>query len=372
MAPLADLLCLIIYPKVPAMIVVDAHQDIAYNSVNFGRDYRRSTMQTRKLEGPTAKSAMLGLPDAILGRVGVAFATLFVTPAKSAMPFTPEPGEKTYTTPQEAYKLALSQLDYYKRLADEDARLALITDKKSLDAVLSTWQDGKEITDRQQGLVILMEGADPIIEPQQFEEWYERGVRIVGPAWSQTRYAGGTGAPGPLTKLGYELLDVMADKKALLDLSHLAERAFLDAVERYEGPIIASHSNPRKFRNSDRHLSDEMILRLVERDGVMGIVMLNAFLDENWKRGDPKSHVPMSRVLDAIDYVCQLAGSAAHVGLGSDFDGGFGAESAPDGMDTVTDLWNIGAGLRERGYSEEDIRAILGGNMIRKLRQILP
>jgi membrane dipeptidase len=115
-----------------------------------------------------------------------------------------------------------------------------------------------------------------------------------------------------------------------------------------------------------------MIQRLAERDGVMGIVLFNRFLDNNWAAGDPKTDVPLSVVIDAIDYVCQLTGSAAHVGLGSDFDGGFGVESIPDGLDTISDLWNIGAALRARSYTEADIEAILGGNMLRKLRQSLP
>jgi membrane dipeptidase len=115
-----------------------------------------------------------------------------------------------------------------------------------------------------------------------------------------------------------------------------------------------------------------MIRRLAERDGVMGIVLYNAFLSNTWRGGDPKSDVPFSVVIDAIDYVCQLTSSSAHVGIGSDFDGGFGMEATPAGFDTVTDLWTIGSALRERGYGENDIQAILGGNMVRKLRQGLP
>jgi membrane dipeptidase len=194
-------------------------------------------------------------------------------------------------------------------------------------------------------------------------------VRIVGPAWRASRYCGGTGQPGPLTDLGHELLEVMADFNVILDLSHMAEEAYLDAVERYEGQIIASHSNPRRFCESDRHLSDDMIRRLAERDGVMGIVLYNAFLTNGW---DKHQRLPFHIVPDAIDYVCQLTGSAAHVGLGSDFDGGFGVESIPQGLDTTTDLLLISDVLRERGYAEDDIDAIMHGNMLRKLRQALP
>ena len=356
------------------MIVVDAHEDIAYNALCYGRDYRTNAWEKRRIEAnmeAVTKSgeATIGLPDAILGRVAVIFATLFVAPAKPQ----PTPWDRLqYKTPQEAEQLALQQIDYYRRIADECDKVQIIESQAHLDSVLATWEPDKELADHIQGLVILMENADPIVEPKQFEEWFERGVRIVGPAWAGTRYTGGTGQPGPLTDLGRELLEHMESLNAILDLSHMAEAAFLESLDRYNGQIIASHSNPRHFVNSDRHLSDEMIRRLAERDGVVGIVLFNRFLKEGWLKADGKAAVSFSVPLEAIDYVCQLTGSAAHVAIGSDFDGGFGAESIPNDIETVTDLWYIGEALKTRGYSEHDVAAIMGGNMLGKLRQSLP
>ena len=353
------------------MIVVDAHQDIAYNRLAFGRDYRYGALYHRAREKGTDVPrhngwATVGLPDALLGRVAITFSTLFVAPrAKHDSAWEPV----CYSDADEAYAVASQQMDYYERLADEHEKINLVRTLTDLDVVLATWADGTDLIDHQLGFVVLMENADPILEPKQFEEWYERGVRVVGPAWHATRYSGGTGQPGPLTDLGRDLLDVMADFNVLLDLSHMAQASFLEAVDRYGGSMIASHSNPAHFCDTDRHLTDEMIRRLAERDGVMGIVLYNAFLTTQWNR---RARLPFSVVPDAIDYVCQLLGSAQHIGLGSDFDGGFGMESTPQGLDTLTDLLHISASLRERGYTDAEIEAIMSGNMLRKLRAVLP
>jgi len=356
------------------MFIVDAHQDIAYNTICFNRDYRVSALRKRQLEANTDVPrqngvAVVGLPEAIAGRVAIVFATIFTAPNRgnSSVPWA----DLLYQTPQQAYQMGMRQFDVYQSLVDADSRLRLIQNEADLDTVLATWEEGALLTGRQQGLVLLMENADPISEPAQLPEWYERGLRIVGPAWTGSRYAGGTGMPGPFTADGRELLDRMIELNVVLDLSHIAEQSFYEALDRYDGPIIASHSNPRHFCNTDRHLSDDMIERLAERDGVMGITMLNYFLDGNWQSSDGKNAVTLNRVVEIADYICQLTGSAAYVGLGSDFDGGFGVESVPAEIDTVADLWQIKAALETRGYTDGDIAAILGGNMVRKLRQCL-
>ncbi len=353
------------------MIIVDAHEDIAFNWLAAGRDWRNSALATRRAEALLADKhraglASTGLPETLAGGVGLVFATLFTAPrSRHSSPWD----SLCYSDSGEAYALASSQLDYYERLADEHAQISLVQNLAQLDAVLATWNEGAPEQERQVGLVLLMENADPIVEPEQFEEWYERGVRIVGPAWTASRYCGGTGQPGPLTDEGRALLEIMAEHGALLDLSHMAEEACREALDRYEGPIFASHSNPRRFCDTDRHLEDDVIQQLAERDGAMGVVLFNRFLSNSWS-GPPR--LPLDMVLQVIDHVCQLTGSAAHVGIGSDLDGGFGAESAPLGIETVADLSAIGAGLVARGYSQDDIAAIQGGNMLRQLRAALP
>ena len=157
----------------------------------------------------------------------------------------------------------------------------------------------------------------------------------------------------------------------VLDLSHLAEEAFWEVVDRYEGQIVATHANPRAIVPGPRQLSDRMIRAIAERDGVVGIVPFNAFLKPDWTRGDGKEAVTLQDVAAAIDHVCQVVGDAGHVGLGSDFDGGFGAESAPAGIETVADLRKIGTVLLEMGFREEDVAAVMGENWLRVLRTAL-
>ncbi|WP_376789187.1 dipeptidase [Thermoflexus sp.] len=356
------------------MSIVDAHEDLAWNARSFGRDYTQSAYAIREQEEGTEIPSlngrcMLGFPEWLAGGVAVIFGTIFVMPARRAR----SPRERTYRTPEEAYAEGMAQLDYYERLADTQPRFHLINTRKDLEVVLETWKEPHlEADARRIGIVRLMEGADPIRRPEEVEVWYERGVRIIGLSWGATRYAGGTGEPGPLTDEGRRLLKAMQEFPLILDLSHMAEQSFFEALDRYEGPVIASHSNPRALVPGDRHLSDAMIRALAERDGVVGVVLCNRMLKRGWTRGDPKEAVTIWDVVRAIDYVCQRVGDARHVGIGSDFDGGFGAESAPAEFDTVADLPKIAQALREAGFAEADIEAVMGGNWLRILRQGLP
>jgi membrane dipeptidase len=357
-------------------ILLDSHLDIAMNYVAYGRDFRLGSWAKQRREGKFPGHpfdgigvASVGQPDLLLGRTGIVFASLW-TPPKGA-PFCPP--NIMYETPRQAYQQALRQWDYYQRLADQHDNIRLIRFQHELQTVLESWADDQDMLQHKVGLVLQMEGADPILEPKQVEEWVERGVRIIAPAWRATRYSAGTGAPGRLTPLGRELLEQMSHYGLILDLSHMAEAAYFECIDRYEGALIATHSNPRRFVASDRQLSDDMIRALAERDGVIGIVPFNEFLLEGWKSWTGrKEKVHIRRMLDAIDHVCQVTGSARHVGIGTDWDGGFGWESIPIPFDSHIDLWKIESYLTRRDYSPADVRNILCGNFLRILGASLP
>jgi membrane dipeptidase len=360
------------------MVTVDSHEDIAWNMVTFGRDYSRAVADTRQLEAGSDTEGwngqtLLGWPEWVKGRIGVIFATLFAAPARHRV------GRweiECYEDFEGAYRLYRSQLECYERLFDQHPDMFQpVTDRRLLESVLDTWASDPP-KDPRIGLVLLMEGADGVRQPSELEEWYAEGLRIVGPAWTGTRYSGGTSEPGPLTPAGRELLEVMADLGLILDLSHMAEEAATQALDIFEGTLIASHSNCRKLLDGserpDRHLTDETIRGIAAREGVIGIVPYNRFLVGTWRAGDGRQGVTLEHVAAQIDHVCQLVGDAEHVGLGSDFDGGFGLDKVPEGLDSVADLGLIGDRMVAWGYTPPEIEGIMGDNWLGVLRRALP
>lgn len=358
-------------------ILIDAHQDLAWNMLSFGRDYTLPVAETRRKElGSIAPQVngdtLLGWPNYQLGNVEIIFSTLFAAPVRHKLG---EWDQQCYASPEEAHLRYSMQLDAYDRLVDNHpAMFRKIEKRLDLQSVLEHWQR-IDIEEHPVGLVVLMEGAEGVREPAELELWYQRGVRIIGPAWAGTRFCGGTHEPGPLTKEGYALLESMAELNFTLDLSHMDEMAALQALDTYPGPIIASHANALtllKETSSNRHLTDRVIQGLLERDGTIGIVPANGFLRPNWKEVGGRSSVSLDYVVAQLDYICQLAGDTIHVGLGSDFDGGFGLQSVPAEVDTIADLHKIIPILSQKGYTETDISAVLGGNWLVHLQNTLP
>lgn len=364
------------------MYIIDSHQDLAWNVINFGRDYTRSAEETRLFEYSQKSKAierngdtLLGWPDYQRGKVPIVFSTLFAAPERRRLGAW---DSLVYRNAEEAHKVYMAQLDVYHRWADDHPdKYRLLQTRGDMKEVLSLWEADSEGEDKAPpvGLVILMEAAEGVRDPEELEMWWGRGVRIIGPAWTGTRFCGGTGEPGPLTSEGYALLDGMASFDFTLDLSHMDVKAALQALDHYPGRIIASHANTLaqlKGSESNRHLPDKVIQGLVARGGVIGVVPFNAFLKVGWRRGDRREEVSLERVVAHIDHICQVAGNALHVGIGSDFDGGFGWQSVPHEIDTIADMQKLAPLLRERGYSDADIERIFSGNWRGILETALP
>jgi len=355
-------------------IVIDGHEDIAWNAIEFGRDPLKSAFAIREQELGQSIEGFIGqrttgLSEWQKGRVAVIFSSIFAMPVEHSYPGYQQ---AVYSTPLQACEVGWKQLAYYQDLVSREPSMIIVKNRSDLDTVITSWVSPAPGEQPRIGLVLLMEGAEPIADPNDVHEWYKDGLRIIGPAWKSTRYAAGTGSDGSITLDGRKLLGEMAGLNMILDLSHLSARAVMDALDIYNGPIIASHSNPREFLPSDRGLTDEMIKQIAQHKGVIGIIPYNVYLKPGWQRGNSRSDVTIETVADAIDHVVQYLGNSRHVALGSDFDGGFGLDSIPEGLDTVADLLKIAATLEDRGYQADDVKAVMFGNWQRILEEGLP
>jgi membrane dipeptidase len=359
-------------------IIIDSHEDIAYNMLTFNRDYTFPVAETRRREAGSPipdlnyGEAMLGWPEYQAGQVAVIFATLFAAPRRHEKdPFFTQ----AYLTIDQARDAYNRQLNTYKRLFDQHPdKFKFIDDNISLSRVIEAWttplQDGAKSP---VGLVLLMEGAEGIRAIDELEFWRENGVRLLGPAWAGNQYCGGTWEPGPLTATGKQLLERMDDLGFTLDISHMDEQSVYQAFDQYKGPVIASHANALALLcgDSNRFLSDSVIREMIARQGVIGVVPYNHYLVWEWTYPGDKNAVSLDALVAQIDHICQLAGDALHVGIGSDFDGGFGMQSAPAEIDTVADLQKLAPLLTSRGFTNRDVENIMGSNWLRQLRRSL-
>ena len=176
-------------------------------------------------------------------------------------------------------------------------------------------------------------------------------------------YAHGTGTEGGVTQSGFSLLRAMDSVGMILDTTHLADQAFWEALEHFDGPVLASHNNCRELVPGDRQYSDDQIIALVERGGVIGVALDAWMLYPGWVKDQTQPDViSLESVADQLDHVCQLAGSSQHAAIGSDLDGGYGNEQTPGDLDTIADLQKIPELMRARGYTDADCRDIMHGN----------
>ncbi|MBI3742270.1 MAG: membrane dipeptidase, partial [Chloroflexi bacterium] len=180
------------------------------------------------------------------------------------------------------------------------------------------------------------------------------------------------GAPEGLSELGKKLLPRLSGVGMILDASHMSEAAFFESRDLFEGTLIASHSNCRAYVNTDRQLSDEMIREIVKRDGVIGSVIYNRFIKQGWDKSSRKEDVTLADLVRHVQRVCEIAGDARHVGIGTDFDGGYGAESIPAELNTIADLPRIADALAAAKFSDADIGNYFSGNWLRVLQRALP
>jgi membrane dipeptidase len=311
--------------------------------------------------------------------VALIFATLFLAPPSQS----PEWETQVPHSAMQARSLWREQVDYYRRLTgDAPDMFRQVMNRGDLAELFNAWDQSPADPDADPprthptGLLLLLEGAEAIGHPRDLEEWWEAGVRLVGPVWAGERFCGGTYNPqGSFTREGYELLEVMSALGMALDISHMNERSALQAMDHYEGAILATHANTRavlRQADNERHLTDITIRRLVERGGVIGVLPFGKFIRPGWSASDDPRLTTLDHILAHIDHICQLSGDALHVGVGTDFDGGFGWPHVPYEIDTIADLQKMAKHLLENGYDEGDVNAIFNRNWRNLLEKALP
>jgi len=366
------------------LLIIDGHLDLAANALALRRDLTQPVRVLRDREGggrklsghqdslerrvgpliPEQGPATVALPELRAGRVGIVLSTIMCR-------VQPEAAHGARTR-EACYAVARSHLAYYQALVGQ-GELAWVRDIPELDACLRAWERPSPRTPV--GLILAMESADPILAPDQVAEWHRAGVRSVSLThFGANVYGHGTGTRGGLFPPAYPLMDALHAAGIVLDLAHAAELAFWQILEYWPGPVHASHANCRALVRGQRHLSDEMIRAIAARGGVIGLAAAEAMLNPSWVWEDPATHRQsatrsMSAIIEHVDHVCQLLGTADHLALGSDLDGGFGRELSPTDLDTIADLQQFFALLAARGYAEADVRKIAHGNLIRFFRR---
>ena len=351
-------------------MIFDAHLDLAMNALEWNRNLRWTVEEIRESERgmsdkPDRGNNTVSFDAMRRGNIGLCVATQIARYVKKGSKL---PG---WNSPEQAWAQTQGQLSWYREM-ERVGQLKQITDLSELKRHLNQWED--DVENQPIGYILSLEGADSIVSMEHLEMAYENGLRAIGPAhYGPGTYAHGTDSSGGIGEKGKELLKHVERLNLILDATHLCDESFWETMEHYQGAIWASHNNCRKFVNHNRQFSDEQIKELINRKAVIGMALDAWMMVPNWIRGVsiPSSmKVSLEQTIENIDHICQLAGDALHVGIGTDLDGGFGREQSPSDLDTIADLQKLPGLLKSRGYTAGDIENIMHENFIRFLRNI--
>ncbi len=354
------------------MFIVDAHLDLSMNAMEWNRDLRKPIHEIRERERgltdkPDRGNSTVCFSELRKGNIGLVVATQI---ARYVSPENPLPG---WHSPEQAWAQTQGQLAWYKAM-EEDGQLVSIKDRKSLEAHLEYWETGNNTDEKPIGYILSLEGADSIVTLNHLEKAFRYGLRALGPAhYGPGRYAQGTDATGFMGAKGRALLKEMQNLNIILDATHLCDDSFWEALEHFKGPVWASHNNCRTLVNHNRQFSDDQLKELIARGAVIGGVLDAWMMVPNWVRRVSTSkemNCHLEVLIDHMDHICQLAGNANHIGIGSDLDGAFGKEQSPFDLDTIADLQKIPVLLKKRGYSDADILNIAHGNWLRFIKKV--
>lgn len=356
--------------------IIDSHLDLSWSALSWNRDLTLPLEEIRRRErhmtdDDARGNATVSLPELRRANVLVCLATLLVRAKPEVVPPVGKRIDLDYASLDHAHAIAMGQLAYYHEL-QRRGELRMLSTRSALRAFWDE-QRARSAAGRPVGAILAMEGADPITSPAQVEHWWALGLRSVMLAhYGKSHYAVGTGDAGPLTTAGVEILKEFERVGMILDLTHTSDPSFFEALERFRGPVMASHNNCRALVPGDRQFSDEQIRLLAERGAVIGVVCDQWMLAPGYRPGSSPRIASLTALADQIDHICQLTGSVRHAAIGSDLDGGFGTEQSPSDLETITDLHKLDPILRGRGYSDADLDAIFFDNWLQFFLRHLP
>lgn len=356
-----------------ARFIVDAHLDLAMNAIEWNRDLSRPLDEIRQREmhmkdKPDRGKGTVCLPELRKGRIGLVVATQLAryTPPGSAL--------NGWNSPQQAWAMTQAQLCWYREM-EKLGEMVQITNLDELDKHLALWGDETLADDKKPiGYILSLEGADSLVDESYLYTAYEYGLRAMGLShFGPGRYAPGTKMEGPLTPKGVALIKEMNTlDNFILDVTHLTDEGFYQAIDLYQGPVWASHHNVRKIVPNQRQLRDDQIKILVDRGAVIGGMLDCWAMDVRFidTISDPwQLNIRLEHLVDHWDHICQIAGNTNHIAIGSDLDGIFGTEQSPWDMNSIADLQKYQDILSRRGYSSEDIDNIFSKNWLRFIRK---
>lgn len=355
-----------------SIFIVDGHLDLAMNAIEWNRDLTKPLDAIRQREmnmndKPDRGRGTVCLPELRKGKIGLVMATQLAryTPPGSALP--------GWNSPQQAWAMTQAQLAWYREM-EATGEMVQITNLIELDTHLRLWNDDSlDDQNKAVGYILSLEGADSLVDSSYLYKAHAYGLRAIGLShFGPGRYAPGTKMEGEINSAGLALLKDIEKLNLILDVTHLTDEGFNQVMEQYKGPIWASHHNVRTIVPNQRQLSDDQIKQLIERGAVIGGMLDCWAMDIRFidTVSDPwQLDIRLEQLVDHWDHICQIAGNADHIAIGTDLDGIFGTEQSPWDLNSISDLQKFQSILSSRGYTQRDIENIFHGNWLRFIRK---
>ncbi len=362
------------------MLIFDGDYPMAPQALNLRRDVTLPLDELRRRDTDREDIATASLPE--MRKAGIAGAILKVCSDMQREGRT----IKGANPPHRLYSMGKGQIAYYDAL-EAMGEIRVLRTAADFTRHMAEWEHATDRSRLPVGGVLGLEGADSVVEPSQLTEWWNDGIRLISIGhYGMSPYGGGTGTGTDtgLLERGPALLREMDRLGMLLDVTHTSDRSVREALEVFQGPLLATHSNVRALCPGERQLPDDLVQAVIDRDGVIGASMDTFMIyphgnvdwgTDNWpwnRSVFARHEVTLGDLVDHIDYVCQMAGNSLHAGIGGDTDGQGGRECSPVEVDTVADYHRIEDILRTRGYAEADVENIMWRNWQRLFERTLP